>query len=494
MPRPAPSRQFPVRAPRDGDEGRCPVYVVWEITLACNLRCAHCGSRAGRPRAAELSTAECLALIDELHALGTREITLIGGEAFLRRDWLALVERIAQRGMLCGLQTGGRNLDEATIAAAARAGLRAAGVSIDGPPEIHDRLRGVPGSHAHAIRVLKAFRRHGLSATVNTQINARNAERLREIMTAIVAAGATAWQLQLTVATGNAADDPELLLQPFRLKELMPLLAELHREAARHGLRLQPGNNIGYFGPYEAIWRSVTGRVEYYGGCHAGRTALGIEADGTIKGCPSLPTRDYAGGNVRDTPLAEIWARAAELSFMRAPERSRARLSGYCRACYYADICRGGCTWTAHALGRGPGNNPYCHYRVLRLAERGWRERIVQRRHPEGRPFDYGEFDILVEDAAGRVLDQTVYESEPAVPLRGGGLELCEACRQFVHAGADPCPHCRAPRTDSGDADALYARTAFALQAWQEQIARVSARIARLRTGGFNSGESLENY
>jgi MoaA/NifB/PqqE/SkfB family radical SAM enzyme len=26
-----------------------PVHVVWEVTLACNLKCQHCGSRAGRP-------------------------------------------------------------------------------------------------------------------------------------------------------------------------------------------------------------------------------------------------------------------------------------------------------------------------------------------------------------------------------------------------------------------------------------------------------------
>ena len=37
---------------------RVPVSIVWEITLACDLACQHCGSRAGRRRRDELSTAE----------------------------------------------------------------------------------------------------------------------------------------------------------------------------------------------------------------------------------------------------------------------------------------------------------------------------------------------------------------------------------------------------------------------------------------------------
>src|SRR3978361_339891 len=79
-----------------------PVHVVWEITLACNLKCGHCGSRAGKRRANELSTAECLDVVRQLAAAGTREITLIGGEAYLRRDWLENAAGIARPGSSWG--------------------------------------------------------------------------------------------------------------------------------------------------------------------------------------------------------------------------------------------------------------------------------------------------------------------------------------------------------------------------------------------------------
>lgn len=58
--------------------------VVWEITLKCNLACSHCGSRAGDARTDELSTEEALDLVEQLKDVGIREVTLIGGEAFLR--------------------------------------------------------------------------------------------------------------------------------------------------------------------------------------------------------------------------------------------------------------------------------------------------------------------------------------------------------------------------------------------------------------------------
>ena len=69
-------------------------YVVWEITLKCDLGCRHCGSRAGKARSDELSTEECLNVVDQLAEMGVREVTLIGGEAYLREDWDVIARAI----------------------------------------------------------------------------------------------------------------------------------------------------------------------------------------------------------------------------------------------------------------------------------------------------------------------------------------------------------------------------------------------------------------
>lgn len=490
----------PARAPTVSDlADPRPLYVVWETTLACNLKCQHCGSRAARPRDKELSTEECLSVVAQLHELGTREITLIGGEAYLRRDWLTLIKEIAGRGMLCGIQTGARAFTPDKIRSAAAAGLAAAGVSVDGLAEVHDGLRGVRGSFRAAMRALEAFRACGLNGTVNTQINSANIGELRALMHAIIDAGCTGWQVQLTVAMGRAADRPELLLQPHDMLRLIPLLADLYVEGQRHGLRLMPGNNIGYFGPYEAFWRSITGETEYYGGCNAGRTGLGIEADGTIKGCPSLPTQDYAGGNVRDTPLRELWEQSLKIGFTRDRSANVDRLWGYCRVCYYAEFCQGGCTWTSHVLSGRPGNNPYCHHRALQLEAKGLRERIVPKRGATGRPFDYGLFDIVVEDSLGQqfgqdIFEQDVFSQSVVKEDPRDGLFVCDRCGAFAAQG-HTCPGCGAKPgsgTTARDGANAVTRAQESLVAFQQTIRRLQETATALGSASAKNSPARE--
>lgn len=332
--------EVPARFLTDADfERYVPVHVVWEITLACDLKCLHCGSRAGHRRASELDTAECLAVVNSLAALGTREVSLIGGEAYLRKDWTEIVSAIRARGMYCAIQTGGRNLTPERLRKAVAAGLNGVGVSLDGLAGLHDHVRNVPGSFDRAVDTLRRAHEAGLATSVNTQIGSATMRDLPELMETIIGLGAKQWQIQLTVAMGNAADNDELLLQPYQLLDLMPLLARLYHAAAARGLLMVVGNNIGYFGPYEHLWRGFGDERMHWTGCSAGQTALGLEADGTVKGCPSLATVGFAGGNVRDLTLEEIWRSSAEIHFGRL--RSVDDLWGFCRSCYYADVCRG---------------------------------------------------------------------------------------------------------------------------------------------------------
>jgi Y-X(10)_GDL-associated radical SAM protein len=433
-----------------------PVHVVWEITLACDLKCMHCGSRAGHKRPDELNTEECLEVVDSLARLGTREITLIGGEAYLRKDWAEIIRRICSHGIYCATQTGGRNFTAKRLSEAVEAGLGGLGVSLDGLAPLHDKLRGVPGSFDHAIDTLRRAREAGLNISVNTQIGAEVIPQLPELMDVIIREGAKQWQIQITVAMGNAVDHPELLLQPYRVLELMPMLARLYREGADRGLLLVTGNNIGYFGPYEHVWRGFGDERVHWSGCSAGHTGLALEADGTVKGCPSLATVGFAGGNVRDLTLDHIWNHSREIHFGRL--RSVEDLWGFCRTCYYADVCRGGCTWTSHSLLGKPGNNPYCHYRALELEKQGLRERIVKIREAAPASFAVGEFELITERIGDGQVVTTSNSQRKLVQLRGTDndkwepregrvppdLDLCRACHCYIWPHDTECPHCGA--------------------------------------------------
>src|SRR5690606_10434251 len=159
------------------------------------------------------------------------------------------------------------------------------------------------------------------------------------------------------------------------------------------------GNNVGYFGPFDHVLRSYTLRGHSIS-CQAGRLTLGIEANGDVKGCPSLPSATWVGGNVREHPVRDIWQRARALRVNR--DRTVDALWGFCASCYYADECRGGCSWMASSLFGRTGNNPYCHHRALDFRARGLRERVVQRAPAPGTSFDHGSWEICVEPDAQR--------------------------------------------------------------------------------------------
>jgi radical SAM protein with 4Fe4S-binding SPASM domain len=415
-----------------------PVHVVWEITLACNLKCSHCGSRAGKRRADELSTAECLDVVRQLAAAGTREITLIGGEAYLRRDWLEIAAEIARLGIHCGVQTGARGLTRARIEAAYAAGVRAIGVSVDGLRELHDSIRGVPGSHDQAIRAIRDVAEVGIAPGVNTQINALSLPQLPDIFDEIAAAGAKYWQVQLTVAMGNAVDNSTMLLQPHQTIEAVDTLAMLFHRGRDIGLRVLPGNSIGYFGPHEPHWRSFTSKVTHWSGCTAGETTLGLEADGTIKGCPSLPKSHYSGGESREVSIEQALRNLAPRTIRRDGNRGRS----FCGSCYYWDVCRGGCTWVSHVLEGQRGDNPYCYYRATTLARRGLREKLVKVDEAPDEPFAVGRFEVRLEHADGTVAPRALGLDDK--PRGRGGLVLCQSCHEYKYRSERMCPHCGA--------------------------------------------------
>lgn len=388
-------RSLPLLAEaRPVDRRTRPRHAVWEVTLRCDQACRHCGSRAGVARPHERSTAECLDLVRQLAGLGVMEVTLIGGEAYLRPDLPDIIRAIRAQGMHCTMTTGGRGLDLARGRALASAGLGSASVSIDGAEATHDRLRGSDGSHRDAIAAMRALRDAGVGLTVNTQINRLSLPDLPGILDLLAREGAIAWQVMLTVAMGRAADEPDVLLQPYDLLALFPLVDALAARCQELGIRFYPGNNLGYFGPYERRLRGTLPRG-HGGSCGAGRNTLGIESDGLVKGCPSLPSAAWGGGTIRDHALADLWERASALRYTR--DRTVDDLTGFCRTCYYADTCRAGCTWTASVLFGRPGDNPYCHHRALERDRAGLRERLVLREPAPGEPFDHGVFELIVE-------------------------------------------------------------------------------------------------
>lgn len=350
-----------------------PGRVVWEVTRRCVGACRVCASEAGAARPGELDAQEALGIPGELAAIGAKHVFLIGGEVWLREDWPALVREIRRQGMACSVVTSGAGLDEAAVEEAARAGVSSAVVSVDGLETGHELLRGA-GSFARALRAISCFRERGIAVSVNTQVHRGSWRQLVALVQRLSVLGVGGWQPQLTVPDGRAAGEVGLLVQPFELLELMPALASAVERGRSRGLQVEVGDNLGYFGPYQGLFRGGPHHTR----CGAGETVLGIDSDGTVKACASLPRSLGRLGLLREGPLSRMLEAQPSVAARRVED-----LRGYCRECYYAAVCLGGCSWTAAAVSGAPGDNPYCHHRALELRARGRRERVVLR---DGRP------------------------------------------------------------------------------------------------------------
>jgi radical SAM protein with 4Fe4S-binding SPASM domain len=365
--------------------------------LACDQACIHCGPRAGAPRPDELTTEEALRVVGELADLGVKDVVLIGGEAYLREDCPLVIRAIRERGMGVSITTGGYNIDAGLARLLGDAGLVSASVSIDGLGTNHDRLRARTHSFRRAIAALEHLRSAGVATAVNSQINALTLPDLLPLLDRIAALGIDAWQLQITVPHGRAADNADIVLQPYMMLEVFRVVDEILVRADRLGVRIWAGNSLGYFGPGEAhLRRFVKPATRHFEGCEAGQSGLALESDGRVKSCPSLGGHAHTtAGSVRDHDLRSLWENAPEL--LHLGNRTLDDLWGWCRDCYYAEPCLAGCTAASEPLLGRPGNNPYCHHRARTLAEQGLRERVEQVSSAPAVGFGAGRFRILRE-------------------------------------------------------------------------------------------------
>ncbi|MFH1811293.1 MAG: radical SAM protein [Pseudomonadota bacterium] len=349
--------------------GFTPRICVWELTLACNMQCGHCGSRAGKARPDELSSEEVQRVANELADLGCKRVTLSGGEPILRKDWPEIARTLTGRGVKVNMVSNGWAWTPETVRTAKEVGLANVCFSIDGLEATHDAIRK-PGSYARAMKAFEYCRELKLPTASIMTINRRNLGEIDAVHDMLVEMGVTLWQPQLSDPMGNQRDNIEWAFHPEELPEIEDKLGEIMR---RSSMRVTVGDNIGFYGPNEELFRQES-TFGFWVGCFAGCQVVGIEADGNIKGCLSQQDPAFVEGNVRTESLADIWCRPGAFAFNR--EFTTEQLGGFCAECRYNDICRGGCTCSAHFASGNKFDNPFCVYRVNELKKRGIVEKI----------------------------------------------------------------------------------------------------------------------
>jgi len=340
--------------------------LAWEVTRRCNLACLHCRAAAGLgPYPGELTTAEGLALLDDLAAMGQVVVILTGGEPLLREDIYDLTAHGAKLGLRMVMAVNGTLLTPAIAARLKEAGIQRLSISLDGADAAsHDHLRAVEGAYAGALAGVAACRESGLPFQINTTVTRSNLKELPAIYELAIKLGAAALHVFVLVPTGRGELIRDQLLSPQEYEETLRWLLDRQQEGR---LFIKPTCAPQYYRLWrqdaqargEKITPATHGLEAMTKGCLGGQGFAFVSYRGEVQPCGYL---ELMAGNLRETPLKEIWAESPLFQQLRAVDDYR----GKCHRCQYRKVC-GGCRARAYALtGDVLAEDPICPYEAIR--------------------------------------------------------------------------------------------------------------------------------
>lgn len=329
-----------------------PFIIGWELTLTCNLRCAHCGSSAGHPRPNELTTAEALALCEQFPALLVQEVDFTGGEPLLRPDWPVIAGRLIELGIATNVLTNGMVVDADTVARMKDAGISGVGISLDGLELTHDIVRCRKGSFAAVVEAIAAMQAAAMPFNVITTVHALNAGELPAMLALMRSLGVGSWRLQPLISAGRVRSHSELRIERATLYRLGQFIIEAKRSGRCGDVQIICSDGVEYVDgdDGERPWR----------GCSAGIVSCGITSDGKVKGCLSMPD-DIVDGDVRQETLWNIWFDPQAFAYTRGFDPSQ--LGDNCSACEMRVECKGGCSSSSYCETGRFHNEALCYYK-----------------------------------------------------------------------------------------------------------------------------------
>jgi radical SAM protein with 4Fe4S-binding SPASM domain len=312
-----------------------PISVWWDITHHCNLNCLHCYSNSTnkKPGVDELTYSEATNIIEQLAEQGVFFIYFLGGEPFMRPDFLDLLDVVASHGMSFLINTNGWFITQELARDLKRLGARQVRVSLDGSKaETHDALRNMQGSFERVLSAIKYLIDAGIpQVSVVSTISKRNISELEDIIDLAAYAGADNIQCLVVSQSGRGAENfDDLGIDPSSRPVITQILEDKRTEYSE---KMLVYSSDGLLPSECAICTRETVIRPHFMGCQAARTCCNIDHNGDV--IPCLLVRKPVFGNLRQQPFEDIWHHSEGIRKWRSKTVEFAE----CRSCEWNDIC-----------------------------------------------------------------------------------------------------------------------------------------------------------
>jgi radical SAM protein with 4Fe4S-binding SPASM domain len=303
-----------------------------ELTMTCNSRCFHCGSRcepgvpSGLPKEAYLQVLrEVRDNFDQRHMM----LCITGGEPMLYPDFFELMGEAKDMGFRWGMTTNGTLITREKARLLRETGMGTVSVSIDGLEKTHDRQRGLPGGYRLAMEGIQNLIDVGGFKTiqVTTVINHSNIDELDPLYEIFEKMDIDSWRVINLEPIGRALEYPDLMLTKEDYRRLFAFIYQKRME------RMPVTYGCSHFLGLD-LERELRG---WYFFCGAGIHVASIMCNGDIGACLDIERRpETIQGNIFRDSFTDVWKNRFKIF-----RRPMSDFNEKCRVCPEAKWCAG---------------------------------------------------------------------------------------------------------------------------------------------------------
>ena len=344
---------IPSRGPAHSTAGHVPNHLLlqWHITERCNLRCEHCyqecygGEELGFERWLDILN-QYRTLLADWRAISrnsrkpTGHITITGGEPFVHKDFLKLLDVFASHKTeySFAILSNGFFIDEALAVRLRDLGPSFVQISLEGTQTTHDRIRGA-GTYARAVAALRHLRAVRIPTLISFTAHRGNFREFADVAALGCQIGVDRVWSDRLIPHGSGEALHEQLLTPQETREFMGLMAQARALATRKWF------NRTEISLHRALQFLHGGGQAYR--CTAGDSLITVQPNGDVLPCRRMPIKV---GSLKDSTLRAIYDGSPVLKELR----DRNRRSEGCDGCSYAKGCRGGLKCLSYAVNGDP--------------------------------------------------------------------------------------------------------------------------------------------
>ena len=332
-----------------------PEEIGIDITQRCNLSCKHCYKDSGASSKSELSTKELFSIIDEASQAGVFCLYISGGEATCRPDLFEVVDYAREKGLRSIVTTNGA-YGKDICDKIASAGFVKVQISLDGPKEVHDNIRG-KGSFDKSVSSIKYLKSRGVSIRISCHLCNINVGVVKEMVKLADSLG-VAIKFSTIRPIGRQQQNAEMKMlsgenfsraikEVLSLKKIYPTIqitCDFDKLMANESFFPMPagGNNR----------------------CLAAEKTITIDSSGNVYPCSFFtPFPEFNAGNVKKDGFMKIWRSSDIFKRFRARNSSKE-----CTECeHFEKNCLGGCPAISYAVfGDAEMLDPTCPKRWMK--------------------------------------------------------------------------------------------------------------------------------